>query len=89
MAKPVVAESRVAMVADDPEVAVVRLLKGKRRRIGGGHEGESGGEGKEGVEVEVMVAMSIPRGLKGSVAVITLAGISYLIFKSKVYSFIG
>jgi len=32
-AKPQVAESRVAVVGDEPEVAMVRLQKGKRKRV--------------------------------------------------------
>jgi len=34
-AKPPVAESRVAVMVDEPEVAIVRLPKGKRRRVDG------------------------------------------------------
>jgi len=33
VAKPQVAESRVGLVGDEPEMAVVRLQKGKRKRI--------------------------------------------------------
>jgi len=39
-AKPAVAESRVALEVDEPEVVLVRLRKGKKRRlkVGGGAE---------------------------------------------------
>jgi len=33
VAKPAVAESRVALVVDEPNVVFVRLLKGKKRRL--------------------------------------------------------
>jgi len=69
-AKPAVAESRVALVVDEPEVALVRLPKGKRRRV----ESEDrevvvvGSEAEES-EVEVVegviVATSIPVAPKG------------------------
>jgi len=74
-AKPAVAESRVALV-EEPEVAEVRLPKGKRRRLTVGGEEES--EDEAGVmtvipveeEREVMVAplgprvqtLAVPRG---------------------------
>jgi len=45
VAKPAVAESRVALEVDEPEVAMVRLPKGKKRRLTvGGEEAESGDE---------------------------------------------
>jgi len=71
-AKPTVAESRVAVEVDGPEVALVRLPKGKRRVIE--VEGsEAGGSEEEVVErvVEegIIVATSIPRKPKGMVVV--------------------
>jgi len=71
VAKPAVAESRVALVLDEPEVAMVKLPKGKRRRTGVGKESEEeGSEAEESVgEVEVVegrvVATSIPRAPRG------------------------
>jgi len=69
VAKPAVAESRVALVIDEPEVALVRLPKGKRRRVveDVGVIEEEGSEAEEVVE-GVIVATSIPRGPKGYVA---------------------
>jgi len=69
VAEPPVAETKVAVVVDEPEVALVRLPKGKRRRVNGGgeEEQEMGSEAEEVVE-GVMVATSIPRGPKGYVA---------------------
>ena len=55
VAKPAVAESRVALVVDDSEVAMVRLPKGKKRRV----------EREESVKVGVMVATKIPSGPRG------------------------
>jgi len=68
VAKPAVAESRVALVVNEPEVVLVRLPKGKRRRT---CEGE-GSEVKERVEREVgvIVATSIPRAPRGIVGVV-------------------
>jgi len=70
VAKPAVAESRVALVIDEPEVALVRLPKGKRRRVNveeGCEREESEREGSvvEVVEPGIMVATSIPREPRG------------------------
>jgi len=70
VAKPAVAESRVALNIDVPEVAVVRLPKGKRRRAVGDEEVRE----EEGTEVEevvegIIVATSIPRKPRGMVVV--------------------
>jgi len=43
-AKPAVAESRVALEVDNPEVALVRLPKGKKRRLTVGGDGDEGGD---------------------------------------------
>jgi len=69
VAEPPVAETRVAVVVDEPEVALVRLPKGKRRRINGDEEEEetTESEAEEVVEGQI-VATSIPRGPKGYVA---------------------
>jgi len=69
VAEPPVAETRVAVVVDEPEVALVRLPKGKRRRVNGDEEEEEkeGSEAEEVVEGQI-VATSIPRGPKGYVA---------------------
>ena len=60
------AETRVAVVIDEPEVALVRLPKGKRRRTDVGEEDEetTGSEVEEVVEGQ-MVATSIPREPRG------------------------
>jgi len=70
VAKPAVAESRVALVVDEPEVALVRLPKGKRRRTSDEEE-EREVEGSEGEEVVegIIVATSIPRKPRGMVVV--------------------
>ena len=66
VAKPVVAESRVVLGEDEPEVALVRLPKGKKRRFPvGGHE--SGGEDEAKVMtvipvVEEREVMMVPLG---------------------------
>jgi len=70
-AKPAVAESRVALVTDEPEVVLVRLPKGKRRRVNV-EEGSEAEESERGsvAEVEeegIIVATSIrrvPRGMQ-------------------------
>jgi len=69
-AKPVVAESRVALVVDEHKVALVRLPKGKRRRTNVGSEEEetTESEAEEVVEGQ-MVATSIPRKPRGMVVV--------------------
>jgi len=67
VAKPAVAESRVSLVVDEPELAMVRLPRGKRRRVDTEEESEAEASEME-VEVGVMVATSIPRGPKGYVA---------------------
>jgi len=61
VAKPAVAESRVALVVDEPEVALVRLPKGKRRRtiVEEGSEVEE--SEKEGMKEDVVV----PAGQRG------------------------
>jgi len=66
VAKPAVAESRVALIVDEPEVALVRLPKGKRRRTNVEEEEEEtmGSEAEEVVEGQ-MVATSIPRKPRG------------------------
>jgi len=73
VAKQAVAESRVALEVDGPEVAVVRLPKGKRRRTCEEEESEveeSGAEVVEEVEeVGIIVAESIPRGPRSMVVV--------------------
>jgi len=71
VAKPPVAESRVAVEVDEPEVAMVRLPKGKRRRVDEVVEGSEADES----EVEVVregniVATSIPRKTRGMVVVL-------------------
>jgi len=74
VAKPAVAESRVALVVDKPEVALVRLLKGKRRRTcveEGSEVEESEAEVVESVEeVGIIVVTSIPRAPRGIVVVV-------------------
>jgi len=69
VAKPAVAESRVALVVDEPEVTLVRLPKGKRRRTIVEEESEveeSEAEVVERVdEVGIIVATSIPRAPRG------------------------
>ena len=55
MAKPAVAESRVALEMDEPEVAVVLLPKGKKRRLTVESDGGESGDDSEvmtGVPVE-------------------------------------
>jgi len=70
VAEPPVAETRVAVVVDEPEVALVRLPKGKRRRTNGDQEEEetTESEAQEVVEGQ-MVATSIPRKPRGMVVV--------------------
>jgi len=69
VAKPAVAESRVALEVDEPEVALVRRPKGKRKRTNVEEEEEEtmGSEVEEVVE-GIVVATSVPRGPKGYVA---------------------
>jgi len=74
VARPVVAESRVALQMEVPEVASVMVLKGKRRRLDdSGSEVEVEGSEAEESEVEVVpgiiVATSIPRKPRGMVVV--------------------
>jgi len=70
-AKPPVAESRVAVMVDEPEVAMVRLPKGKWRIVDGEmEEVEVVGSEAEESEVEVVeegiiVATSIPSAPRG------------------------
>jgi len=68
VAEPPVAETRVAVEVDEPEVALVRLPKGKRRRTCEEEGSEAEESEEEVVEVGVIVAASIPRGPKGYVA---------------------
>jgi len=70
VAKPAVAEARVALEVDEPEVALVRLPKGKRRRAVGDEavREEEGSEEEEVVE-GIIVATSIPRKPRGMVVV--------------------
>jgi len=77
-AKPAVAESRVALEVDGPEVALVRLPKGKKRRLTVGGDGRESGDDSEvmkevPVEVDrgVMVAQLGPRGYGGRAVVPT------------------
>ena len=67
-AKPAVAESRVALEINEPEVALVRLPKGKKRRLTVGGDGDESGDDSEVMTVvpvqeegEVMVAPLGPR----------------------------
>jgi len=53
-AKPAVAESRMALDIDGPEVAMVRLPKGKKRRLTVGGDGDESGD-----ESEVMTVVPI------------------------------
>ena len=78
MAKPAVAESRVALVDNVPEVALVRLPKGKRRRTCVEQGSETKASEVKVVEVEVVegmeevgiiVATTILRKLRGMVVV--------------------
>jgi len=71
VAKQVLAESRVMLEVDKHEVALVRLLKGKRRRTCGEVEVAVGEEVEEVVvgEVGIMVATSISRAPAGMVLV--------------------
>jgi len=73
VAKPAVAESRVALEVDVPEVALVRLPKGKRRRTSeeeGSEVEESEAEVVEEKDEEgIIVATSIPREPRGMVVV--------------------
>jgi len=70
VAKPAVAESRVALEVDEPEVALVRLPKGKRRRTDVDKEEEETTESEaEGVVEGQMVATSIPREPRGVIVV--------------------
>jgi len=70
-----VAETRVALVVEEPEVALVRLPKGKRRRTCV-EEGSEAEESEEEVEAEVVeeiiVATSIPRAPRG----MTMVGVA-------------
>jgi len=72
-AEPLVAESRVVVVADDePKVVMVRLPKGKRKTVDGsvGDEGSEVDKSEvEVVEERIIVATSISRKLKGMVVV--------------------
>jgi len=69
VAEQAVAETRVALVVDEPEVALVRLPKGKRRRVNveEGSEAEESeiGSVAEVVEEGIIVATSIPRAPRG------------------------
>ena len=68
VAKPPVAKSRVALVVDEPVVALVRLPKGKRRRAVGDEEvRETEGSEVEEVVEGIIVATSIPRKPRGMV----------------------
>jgi len=74
VAKPAVAESRVALVIEKPEVALVRLSKGKRRRmyVEEGSEAEESKTKKSEVEVVVegiIVVTLVPRKPRGMVVV--------------------
>jgi len=77
VAKPAVAESRVALEIEEPEVAMVRLPKGKKRRLTVGGDGGVSEDDSEVMteipieeEEEVMVAplgprlqeLAVPRG---------------------------
>jgi len=68
VAEPPVAETKVAVMVDEPEVALVRLPKGKRRRTCGEEGSEAEGSEVEVVEEGIIVATSIPRGPKGYAA---------------------
>jgi len=61
VAKPAVAESRVVLEVDEPEVVMVRLPKGKRRRTceGVGSEAEESGAEESEAEVEVVEEVGI------------------------------
>jgi len=69
VAEQAVAGSRMALVVDEPEMALMRLPKGKRRRTGE----EEGSEVEESeakvVEEGIIVATSIPRKPRGMVVV--------------------
>jgi len=69
--KLAVAESRVTLGIDEPEMALVRLPKGKRRRTcveEGSEAEESEAEvGEEVVEAGIIVAGSMPRQPRGMV----------------------
>jgi len=65
VAKPAVAELRVALMVEEPEVAVVKLPKGKRRRL----DGDKGRVVEVEDEVGIIVAISVPRKLRGMVIV--------------------
>lgn len=69
VAKVLVAESRVAIVAEQPQVVVVKLPLGQRRRVGERERADKVDEERE-VEVKegIIVVTAIPRGLKGCVA---------------------
>jgi len=73
VAKPAVAESRVALVVEEPEVVLVRLPKGERRRtcVEEGSEAEESEEEvvETVVEEGIIVATSIPRAPRGMVVV--------------------
>jgi len=71
-AKPAVAESRVVLEMEVPEVALVVLPKGKRRRLTVGGDGGESGDDSEVMTVvpveenrEVLVAPVGPRGYGG------------------------
>ena len=61
-------QSTRTVEVDGPEVALVRLPKGKRRRTIGVEGSEVEESEREVEEVGVVVATSIPRGPKGYVA---------------------
>jgi len=70
VAKPAVAESRVALEVEEPEVALVRLPKGKKRRLTVGGDGDESGDDSEVMTVVpeeegIIVATSIPRAPRG------------------------
>jgi len=76
-AKPAVAESRVALDISGPEVAMVRLPKGKKRRLTVRGDGDESGDDSDVMTVvpveenrEVMVAPLGPRGMMGGRAVV-------------------
>ena len=54
VAKPAVAESRVALEVDEPDVALVRLPKGKKRRLTVGSDGSGDEE-----DTEVMTVIPV------------------------------
>jgi len=77
-AKPAVAESRVAFEMSGPEVAMVRLPKGKKRRLTMGGDGDESGDDSDVMTVvpevgnrEMMVVPVGPRGYGGRAVVPT------------------